>query len=356
MNIALAKPSITQMEIESVANVLKEGLPGTYVQEFEKAMAKYCGARYAIAVSSGTTGLFLALKAMRIGKGDRVATTPFSFCASTNAIYHVGANPFFIDIDRDTYNLDVKDLVKRAAGEGISAILPVDIFGNPFNSNRVQGLPTLIDSCESLGSKMDRPFDIAVYAFTRNKVLTMGEGGCIITNNKRIAEYCRMMRNQGRTETDTWLNSTYCGYNFRLSELQAAMGIAQLKRIDAIISRRRYLYENYLNKFNIHGILDNIRIQKHESNSIVSPFVFTIEVENRDRVMLYLKKQGIETRPYFPSIHLMPYMRKLGYKPGDFPVSEYVSSRTLALPFFVDITNGEMDYVVEKLKEAMKEA
>jgi perosamine synthetase len=357
--IPLSKPSITESEINAVVDVMKSGhiAQGKKVQEFERAVAKYNNKKYAIAVSSGTAGLFLSLKAMGVGYGQRVITTPFSFVASTNVIYQAGATPFYVDVDRDNYNLSISELVKKVPGqEGISAILPVDIFGNPFNTNRVHGLPVILDSCESLGEKIERPFDAAVYAFYPNKNITTGEGGMIVTNSKDIRDYCVAMRNQGRKETDAWLNSSYMGFNFRMTDIQAAIGIEQMKRIDELIQLRAKKYHTYLKCIELYNIEDAVRLQKWENGTTFAPFVFTVEVDNRDRIILYMKKNGIETKPYFPCIHLQPYMLKKGFTKGMFPIAEEISQRTIALPFYPDISDEEIIEVIKTLKEAIVKA
>lgn len=357
--IPLCRPNITETEINAVAEVMRSGniAQGKKVQEFERAVARYTNKKYAIAVSSGTAGLFLSLRALGIGYGMKVITTPFSFVASTNVIYQAGATPFYVDVDKDTYNLSVEELVKKVPGQsGIAAILPVDVFGNPFNTDRVHGLPIVLDSCESLGEKKERVFDVGVYAFTQNKVITTGEGGMIVTNDKEIYDYCRIMRNQGRTETDSWLISSYMGFNFRMTEIQAAIGIEQMKRLDEIVDKRREAYYKYILLLAEHDLCDNVKLPKWETGATFSPFVFTVQIDNRDRVSLYLKKHGIQSKPYFQSIHLMPYMLKRGFKKGDFPISEEISEKNLALPFYPDITEEEQEEVVKVLKEAIEKA
>jgi perosamine synthetase len=355
MRIPLSKPSITDSEINAVVEVMKSGhiAAGRVVEEFEAAFAKYCRTRYAIAVSSGTAGLFLSLKAMKVGRGHEIITTPFSFVATTNVIYQAGAVPFFVDIRRDTYNLDVHSLIRNIGLKNVGGILPVDVFGVPFDTSRVKGIPIILDSCESLGTDMDRPFDTAVYAFYPNKQITAGEGGMIVTNNASVRDYCVAMRNQGRKKGDNWLTSSYMGFNYRMTDIQAAIGLEQLRRINEIVGKRRAVvqtYLKYLRDFELHGAY---RLQKGIEDLTISPFVFTVEVENRDRIMLYMLKEGIEVKPYFPCIHLQPYMRQRGYKPGMYPVAEEVSSLTMALPFYTDMTEEEVFEVVKTLGRAL---
>lgn len=358
MEIPIAKPSITKKEIDAVVKVMESNhiAQGERVAEFESMLAEYIGVKHVVAISSGTVALFLALKALGIKQGDLVATTPYSFVASTNCILHANAVPFFVDVDRETYNMDVKQLIRTAGGKDLKACLPVDIFGNPFNTNKIKGLPIVLDSCESLGSKMDRPFDVSVYAFYPNKQITTGEGAVICTNNKKVADYCRALRNQGRAEGDTWLESSYCGWNFRMTDIQAAIGISQLQRIDEILEKREGIWLEYTRKFFQTGVIDNIKMQRWERNAKVAPFALIIEVENRDRVILYMKNKGIECRNYFPCIHTQLYMRKIGYKDGDFPIAEEIASKTMAIPFYFDLTDSEICYIVDNLKLAMKEA
>ena len=363
MKIPLSKPSITQAEINAVVNVMQSGnlAQGVKVQEFEEHMAEYIGTKYAVAVSSGTAGLFLCLKAIGVGPGDEVITTPFSFIASSNVIVHAGARPVFVDIDRDTYNINCKDIFYTLKYAKLKAIMPIDIFGNPVDTNIIQNathdrenhLSIILDSCESLGSKMNRPFDACVYAFYPNKQITTGEGGMICTNNKDIADYCRAARNQGRAPGDAWLESSMVGWNFRMTDIQAAIGIVQMSRLDEIVYKRWRAYEQYLLKLP-EKLTRYPGWMKHRSKGdIFSPFVFTIEVDNRDKVMRYLLANGIECKPYFPCIHLQKPYKDMGYHEGMFPVAEEVSRRTLALPFYTDMTEREIDIVCHTLKKVL---
>jgi perosamine synthetase len=231
------------------------------------------------------------------------------------------------------------------------AVLPVDVFSNPIDTGYLKqfGIPIIIDSCESFGSKISRPFDAAVLAHYPNKQLTTGEGGVIITNNKDIAEYCQAQRNQGRKKGDQWLESSYIGYNYRMTDMQAAMGLVQLNHWNEIVIKRQQVYMTYLER-----IGDTVKTQHIENKlEYFNPFVFTVEVPNRDKVMQYMLSQGIEVKPYFPVIHLQKPYRDMGYHEGMFPVAELVSSRTLAIPFFTDMTETEVDVVCRVLKEAL---
>jgi perosamine synthetase len=304
----------------------------------------------------------MCLKALGIGPGDEVITSPFSFIASSNAIVWVGAKPVFVDIDRDTYNIDAISAIWQSKfTNSLKAYLPVDVFGNPVDTKFITGIhkefvseytriPIILDSCESLGSKMERKFDCAVYAFYPNKQLTTGEGGCIVTDNKDIDTFCRAFRNQGRSPGDAWLESSMIGYNFRMTDIQAAIGIVQLRHFEEILTKRKSAELQYLKR--IASIVKTQRIIN--TADYFNPFVFTVEVDNRTKVMQYLSDNGIETRAYFPCIHLQKPYRDMGYKEGDFPVAEEVASRTLALPFWSDISESEVDYVCDCLKDALK--
>jgi len=371
--ISLSRPSYlsyTDEVCEAVNKVIRSGFiaQGRIVEEFEQHIAEYVNVKHAIAVSSGTAGLFLCLKACGIGHGDEVITTPFSFIASSNVIVHAGAKPVFVDIDRDTYNMNANkayDAIElNALNEKKVTILPIDVFGNPIDTAKLyskqyeeiyfsfSNKPSIIlDACESFGSKMERPFDACVYAFYPNKQLTTGEGGIICTDNQDIAEYCQAMRNQGRKKGDQWLESSYVSWNFRMTDMQAAIGLVQLNHWDEIVMRRSMVWYNYFHRLKL---MENIKMQTFTDKSKINPFVFTVEVFNRDKVMQYMLSQGVEVKPYFPCIHLQQPYRDMGYHEGMYPVAELVSSKTLAIPFFTDMSESEVDFVCSVLKDALK--
>jgi perosamine synthetase len=371
MKIPLSKPSylpyIDEVS-EEVDKVLRSGMisMGEKVAEFEQMVADYYGVKHCIAVSSGTVGLYMCLKALGIGKGDEVITSPFSFIASSNAILWAGAKPIFVDIDRNTYNINAFKGLLSDKYANTKAFLPVDVFGNPMDTTLLAqanllssyfvrpDLPIILDSCESFGTKMERPFDCAVYAFYPNKQVGMGEGGVIVTNNKDIDTYCRAFRNQGRMPGDTWLESSMIGYNFRLTDIHATIGIVQLKHIKEIIHNRIKTYLHYTETLkSIPEIVFRPVIPDPDKCQMYSPFVFTVEVDNRINVMEYLASKGIDTRAYFPCIHLQKPYRDMGYHEGMYPICEKVASRTLALPFYTDMPESEVDYVCESIKEVL---
>jgi len=382
--VPLSRPDITEKEIEAVLGVLKTPYLslGPKHKEFEKAIAEYIGTRYAISVSSGTAGLHLVIKALDIKDGDEVITTPFSFISSSNVMLFERARPVFVDIHPETLNIAPRSIEKlfesRYDFEGevlrnkktrarVKAILPVHIFGQPCDMNRIMqiaekyNLRVVEDACEALGAeykgrKVGTFADASVFAFYANKQITTGEGGMIVTDNERIAELCRSMRNQGRDETRTWLVHRRLGYNYRLDEMSAALGIVQMKRVKEILSARKKIAHIYNERLKD---LKNLKIPYISPEVEVSWFVYVIRVRegiDRNRVIKHLQKKGIECRAYFPPIHLQPFYKKMfGFKEGDFPITEKVSQSTIALPFYNNLPEKQIDYVCENLKKIVEE-
>ncbi|MFW6015660.1 MAG: DegT/DnrJ/EryC1/StrS family aminotransferase [bacterium] len=367
MSIPLSRPDIGYMEKKIVMEVLDSGWLslGPKLEEFEKKVANYIGTRYAIAVNSGTSGLHLLIKSMNIGKGDEVITTPFSFIASSNCILYEGAVPVFVDIDPNTLCIDVNK-IEDAITEKTKAILPVDVFGQPANMTEIMniarkyGLKVIEDSCEAIGAehrsrKVGTYADGSVFAFYPNKQITTGEGGVIVTDNKEIAQCCRSLRNQGRSENGQWLEHIRLGYNYRLDEISCALGIVQLSRIEEILQKRSKIAEIYNS---LLSKISDIKILSIDENTTkMSWFVYVIQLSkriNRNKVMRYLIDKGVNCKPYFTPIHLQPfYVNKLGYKQGDFPVTEKVADSTLALPFFNNLKYKDIYRVVKELKEVV---
>ncbi len=369
MEVPLAKPDITQREINAVVDVLKTPnlSLGPKLKEFEEKLKEFAGVKYAVAVNSGTSALHLIVKSLGIKDNDEVITTPFSFIASSNCILFERAKPVFVDIEDDTYNIN-PDLIEEKITEKTKAILAVDVFGHPADWDKLEKIAKkhdlflIEDSAESLGSeykgKRCGSFgDAGIFAFYPNKQITTGEGGVILTDNEKIYKLSRSMRNQGRGEDESWLEHVRLGYNFRISDINCALGLAQMGRIDEILNRRRIVYDMY--KFYLKDIEEIILPEEH-GNVKVSWFVFVIRLkdrftrENRDNLIHFLKEKGIESKNYFSPIHLQKFYRELfGYKRGDFPVTEKISDRTLALPFFTSLTEEEINYVKDKLKEGI---
>ncbi|MCC6907757.1 MAG: DegT/DnrJ/EryC1/StrS aminotransferase family protein [Phycisphaerales bacterium] len=377
-DIPLSRPDITALEIDHVVKVLKSGRLsiGPVQEQFEALVAGRAGAEHAVAVSSGTCGLHLALLALGIKPGDEVITTPFSFVASSNAILYVGAKPVFVDINPRTLNLDPTQ-VEAAITPRTKAVLAVEAFGNPAHMPELASLcykheiPLIEDSCEGFGgSHRGRPIGsfgrVGVFAFYPNKQITCGEGGMIVTDDERIANLCRSMRNQGRPidpadsaepswqNPGSWLMHERLGYNYRLSEIHAALGVAQCKRLDEILEKRNTVASKYMSR--LMGMPDVI-LPTIDPETTMSWFVFVVRLssefhaENRDRILAGMRRHEVGVSNYFPPIHLQPfYMRQFGFSAGDFPITESVAQRTIALPFHTRLGEREIDLVCQTLE------
>ena len=369
MKIPLAKPYIGEEEVTEVTKVVKSGWLsiGPYLKKFEEETAKFAGTKYAIAVNSGTSGLHLCVKAAGIKQGDEVITSPFSFIASSNPIIFEGGKPVFVDVDEKTYNMR-PELIEEAITEKTKAILPVHIFGQSCEMDEIMkiaeehDLKVIEDACESIGAtykgkKVGTFGESAVFAFYPNKQMTTGEGGVIVTDSEKVTKLSRSYRNQGRGEVEEWLDHVRIGYNFRMDEMSAAVGTVQMKRLPWMIKERQRIAETYNKKL---GKIDGVITPYTAPHNTNTWFVYTIRVDegiNRDKAMEYLNKNGVASKPYFPSLHLQPiYKELLPYKEGDFPVSEAISKSILALPFFITLTNEEIEYVTEKVGEAVNSA
>lgn len=369
MNIPLSGPDIGFREKELVNEVLDSGWLslGPKLNEFENKFADYIGVNYAVAVNSGTSGLHLLIRTMDISEGDEVITTPFSFVASSNCILFEGARPVFVDIDPETLCIDVNK-IENAITERTKAILPVDVFGQPANMTEIKriahkyGLKVIEDSCEAIGaehmgSKTGTQADASVFAFYPNKQMTTGEGGMIVTDNKKIADLCRSMRNQGREDNELWLEHVRLGYNYRLDELSCALGIAQLERIEEILVKRSKVASIYNDMLRDVKCIKPLTIT--EETTRMSWFVYVVQIEknlNREKIMNYLRENGVSCKPYFTPIHLQPfYVKKFGYQSGNYPVTERVSNSTIALPFYNNLSENNIYKVVKTLKEAISE-
>jgi len=368
INIPLARPDITDLERRYVMEVL--GTPhlslGPRLVEFEEKLAAYAGVRYAVAVNSGTSALHLIIRALEIGEGDEVITTPFSFIASSNCILFERARPVFVDIEPDTLNIDPAKIA-GAITPRTKAILAVDVFGHPARWDELnmlaeaRHLMLIEDSAEAIGSELQGRRcgsfgDAAVFAFYPNKQITTGEGGVVLTDDEAIARLCRSLRNQGRAEGDGWLEHTRLGYNYRLSEINCALGLAQIERLDEIITARAQVAQLYNER--LSG-LDGLSVPYVAPGVKMSYFVYVVRLSDdytrndRDRIIRELQSRGVGCSDYFTPIHLQPIYRELGYKEGDFPVTEKVAARTIALPFYNRLGRAEIDYVVKQLKEIL---
>jgi len=367
MKIPLSNPDITKKERDAVLEVLKTPnlALGPKLKEFEKNMAKFAGRKHAIATNSGTSGLHLAIKALGVKKGDEVITSPFSFISSANCALFEEAKPIFVDIDPKTLNIDVLK-IEKSITKKTKAMVIVDIFGHPVDWNPIlkiakkYKLKIIEDSCEAIGAeykgkKCGSFGDISTFAFYPNKQMTTGEGGIILTDDQKIANYCQALTNQGRkVENGQWLNHSYLGYNYRMSDINAALGIAQLSRIKEILGKRDRVAKLYNKKLKD---IEGITLPYVAPYAKISWFVYVIQVQvarDRDKIMNELRRQGISCSNYFQCIHLQPLYKKMfGYKRGDFPIAERISDKTIALPFYSNLTEKQIDYVVKKLKECL---
>jgi perosamine synthetase len=367
--VPLSRPDISPADIDAVAAVLKTPhlSLGPKLREFENALAGYVGMRHGVAVNSGTSALHLVVRALGLGPDDEMITSPFTFVATANCALFEGARPVFVDIDPETWNLDVGKL-EAAITERTRLLMTVHIFGRPMPMDRVMEIgarrkvTVVEDACEALGAtykgrKAGTFGAAATFAFYPNKQMTTGEGGMIVTNDDRLDALCRSMRNQGRDPGAGWLAHARLGYNYRLSDINCALGLAQLSRLPEFLEARRRVAERYMNKL---SELDEIVLPAPCRDGQISWFVFVVRLadrfaqEDRDKVLASLREQGIGAGNYFSPVHLQPFYReRLGYKPGDFPVTERISARTLALPFYNRLTPEDQDLVVACLKSAL---
>lgn len=365
MQISLSAPDITEADIESVTRVLRSGRLslGPVLQEFEERFAEFVGTRHAVAVSSGTAALHLCMLTLELQPEDEVITTPFSFIASANCIMMVGAVPVFVDIDPDTWNINT-NLIRRAISARTRAILPVHVFGQPAKMDAIQdialseGLSVIEDACEAVGAYYREQAvgtfgDAGTFAFYPNKQMTTGEGGMITTNQQTLADTVRSLRNQGRDSTSCWLSHQRLGYNFRLSDINAALGLSQLARLDTLVEQRSRVAEWYRQRLKS----DSRLILQHVPRDVqMSWFVFVVRLNDdydpvdRDRILGQLQAKSIGCSNYFAPIHLQPFYReRFDYREGDFPKCEHLAARTIALPFHANLSEAEVDTVCREL-------
>jgi perosamine synthetase len=365
--IPLSSPDIAEREIELVNQVLRTShlSMGPMVERFEAAVADFVGARHAAAVSSGTAGLHLAMVAAGLGPGDEVITTPFSFVASANCALYVGATPVFVDIDPLTLNLD-PDLVETAITERTRALLPVHVFGQPCAMDRLMevarehDLIVVEDACEAVGAEFrGQPVGTfgacGVFAFYPNKQMTTGEGGMLVTDDDGWAALFRSLRNQGRDDNGAWLKHVRLGYNYRLDELSAALGVAQMERIEELLARRERVAGWYTERLNE---LDGVQVPWIAPQvTRMSWFVYVVRLApelDRSQIMARLAERGVPARPYFTPLHLQPlYRERFGFHEGDFPVAERAARSTLALPFSGRMGEAQVDIVCQTLKDVL---
>ena len=373
MRIPLSAPDITEKEIAAVTKVLRSPRLslGPKLAEFERKFAAYIGAKHAVAVNSGTSGLHLCVRALNLKAGDEVITTPFSFIASASVLLYENCVPVFVDIDAKILNIDAGK-IEAAITAKTKAIMVVHVFGRPSPMREIceiaakYDLKIIEDACEAVGAEYENQRvgnlgNCGVFAFYPNKQITTGEGGMIVTDDDLIARKCRILRNQGRDSDLGWFDHVELGYNYRLSDVNCALGIEQLERIDEILREREIVSGKYHERLsrNPHLILPDGEFSKGR----ISWFVYVIRLnenftkKQRDFVVNEMQKREIGCGRYFAPIHLQPfYVEKFGYKIGDFPLAERAAERVVALPFFNKISDAQIEEVCEIFEKLIENA
>ena len=362
--IPLARPVLGELEEERVLEVLRSGRLslGPLLGEFEREFAQRLGTAHASAVSSGTAGLHLALRAVGVKDGDEVITTPFSFVASANVALYERARPVFADIDPVTLNLDPQ-AASAAVSDRTTAILPVHVFGYPADLTAFEklGLPIVEDACEALGAIDADGVTVgarghpAVFAFYANKQLTTGEGGMVTTADAAFKQQIDSERNQGRAPNMDWLDHDRLGFNYRLSDLACALGLAQLERLDDMLAGRTRVAASYGEAL---ADIEGLQLPCPDAGRARRGwFVYVVQLptgHERDGVVRALAEHGIPSKPYFPAVHLMSFYREqFGHREGEFPVCEDVAARSIALPFFPQMTESQVERVADSLRDVL---
>jgi len=366
--LPLSRPDISEADIQSVIAVLRTPMLslGPKLGEFEQAFSAYTGARFATAVSSGTAALHLAVQALGIQPGDEIITSPFSFVASANCALFVHARPVFVDIDPASFNLDPA-LIEQRITPRTRAILPVHVFGRPVDMDAVldiarrRGLRVIEDACEALGARWRGRHvgtfgDAGTFAFYPNKQITTGEGGMVVTDNPELDRLFKSLRNQGRGTSGEWLQHERLGYNYRLSDINCALGLSQIMRVGEILRRRRGVAEEYRRQL---AGPDRLELPPLEApHADVSWFVYVARLQEatraeRDEVLRALRADGICCSNYFAPLHLMSHFKELGYREGDFPVTEAVAASTVALPFYSGLRSEDIARIADALWRAV---
>ena len=338
---------------------------GPMGERFECEFAAWLGVEDAVMVSSGTTALHLGVRALGWGGGDEVVTSPFSFVASANCLLYEGARPVFVDVEEETLDLDPA-AAADAVGERTAGLLPVHIFGYPAAMPALEalaqkhGLGILEDACEALGAvdsegrAVGARGNLATFAFYANKQMTTGEGGMIVPRDADEAARLRSERNQGRAVDMGWLDHDRLGYNYRLSDLAAALGVAQVEKLDSLLQRRAAVARMYEERL---ASIEGLRIPiAGRGAEVRSWFVYAVRLPrsaDRDATIARLGERGISSKAYLPCIHLFPHLRKLGYREGQFPVAEAASADSLALPFFPTMSEAQVERVCQELAAAL---
>jgi perosamine synthetase len=365
--IPMSAPEIDESDIKTVVDVLRSGRLslGTKIPEFEEAVCDYLGVRYAVAASSGTAALHLIVKSLGLGPGDEVLLPSFSFAATANVLLYEGVKPVFCDIESHTFNLD-PECVERKITAKTKAILAVDVFGHPAEWNSLQeiaerhNLLLIDDSCEAFGAeyrgrKIGGFGNAAAFSFYPNKPITTGEGGMVVTNDSEIARLARILRNQGRSEMGSWLEHERLGFNYRMNELSAALGLSQLRRIDSILERRERVAELYSEALRAVPWVQTPYVAESVRMSWFAYVVTLNDGIDRKAIVEALEAHQIPARCYFSPLHQQTYISGREDCPvDDLPVTESIARRTVALPFHNRLTEAEVKEVVGALEEARK--
>lgn len=369
MHIPLARPEVLEPDIEAVVNVLRSSRlsQGPVLRAFEDSLAAYLNVADAVAVNSGTSALQIALRAFEIQEGDEVVLPSLSFMAVTNAVLASRATPVYVDVAPGTLNMD-PEKVEPLLSSRTKAIIVVHSFGYAARTDKIialarkHGLFVIEDACEAIGGELNGQKvgslgDVGMFAFYPNKQITTGEGGALVTQSPVLAEKFRRLVNQGRAPSSDWLQHTDLGYSYRLSDINCALGLQQLSRIENILNRREalaQLYKRYLKNSS------DVQLYQAVANSRTSWFAFPILLPegmgqaNRDEIWRELKETGIETARYFPPAHLQPVMKKYEFRCGDLSETMSVSPRLLCLPFFNSLQEVEIELVCQSLKRFMQ--
>jgi perosamine synthetase len=365
--VPLSRPYLDEREEELVLDVLRSGRLslGPAIERFEQLIAERVGAPYAAAVSSGTAGLHMLCHIAGVGEGDEVITSPVSFVATANCFIFEGGRPVFVDVDQQTLNLD-PEAVEAAITDRTKGIVAVDMFGYPCELDELRaiaarhGLWLIDDSCEALGAEYKgSPIGShgvsGAFGFYPNKQITTGEGGIVTTHSEDEWELLKSLRNQGRSYDSRWFHHVRLGFNYRITDVQAAMGIAQLEKLDRLLAMRADVARRY---GELLGSIDGVELPcADDADHRRSWFVYVVKVAegiDRDAVLERLASQGIEAGHYVPAVHLQPYLRDAyGFSEGMCPVAEDACSRTLALPFFPQLEAEDQKLVVDALQDAL---
>lgn len=363
----LARPEIGPEEERLVLEVLRSGQLslGPMLNRFEECFADWLGVEHVVATSSGTAALHLGVRAMGWGEGDSVVLSPFTFVASANALLYEGVRPRFADVDPVTLNLR-PDTAEAAIDTDTVGLMPIDIFGFPSDATGFEevagrrGLELLEDAAQAIGAvdpdghKVGSRGIPTGFAFYANKQITTGEGGVLVCPDEGMAERVRSERNQGRAPDMSRMDHTGLGFNYRMSDIAAAIGVAQMERIDELLARRAEVAALYSERL---GSIPGLTLpQPGEGRARRSWFVYTVMVSDgvdRDAVIAGLASSGVPSKAYLPSAHLFPQFEEFGYGPGDFPVAESASARSLALPFHAGLTEGDVDRIAAALEGAL---